>query len=86
VNPAIANIFVIFLYILIGLVIVRAFMSWFPSMRDSEFGRFVHRATEPLIEPIRRVLPSAGGFDFSPIVLIIILNVMIIVVRQVSEN
>lgn len=85
-NPAIANAFVIFLYILIGLVIVRAFLSWFPSMRDSEFARFVHRTTEPMIEPIRRFLPSIGGFDLSPIVVIIVLNVMVRVVQQVAEN
>ncbi len=85
-NPAIANAFVIFLYILVGLVIVRAFLSWFPSMRDGEFARFVHRATEPLIEPVRRVLPTVGGFDFSPIIVIIVLNVMIRVVQQVAEN
>ena len=66
-NPAIANAFVIFLYILVGLVIVRAFLSWFPSMRDGEFARFVHRATEPLIEPVRRVLPTGSVPTLAPV-------------------
>jgi YggT family protein len=32
--------------------------------------RFVYQATEPLLEPIRRVLPPQGGIDFSPMVLL----------------
>jgi YggT family protein len=86
VNPEIARAFEIFLYILIALIIVRAFMSWFPSMQGSEFARFVHRLTEPLIEPVRRFMPAMGGFDLSPIVVIIVLNVMIAVVRRVSDS
>jgi YggT family protein len=85
-NPAIANAFIIFLYILVGLVIVRAFMSWVPSMRESEFGRFIFRATEPLLDPVRRILPTMGGFDLSPLIVIIVINVMIAVVRQAAES
>jgi YggT family protein len=85
-NPAIADAFVIFLYVLIGLVIARAFMSWVPSMRESEFGRFIFRATEPLLEPIRRVLPTMGGFDFSPLIVIVLIQIMIVVVRQAAES
>lgn len=33
----------------------------------------VYRVTEPLLAPIRRVLPTYGGLDFSPVVLILIL-------------
>jgi YggT family protein len=84
-NSAIALAFIIFLYTLIALVIARAFMSWLPSMQRSEFGRFVHRATEPMLEPIRRVLPSMGGFDLSPIIVIVVLQLMVSVVGNVSE-
>jgi YggT family protein len=85
-NEQIATAFVVFLYILIGMIIVRAFMSWFPSMQGSEFARFVHRVTEPLIEPVRRFLPAMGGFDFSPIVVIIVLQMMVVVVNQVADR
>ena len=33
-------------------------------------GDFCHRATEPVLGPIRRVLPNLGGLDLSPLVLI----------------
>ena len=32
--------------------------------------RFVYQATEPLLAPIRRLLPSQGGLDFSPMILL----------------
>jgi YggT family protein len=32
---------------------------------------FLHRATEPLLRPIRRILPIIGGFDLSPLVLLL---------------
>ena len=34
---------------------------------------FLYRITEPVLAPIRRVLPSMGGLDLSPIVLILII-------------
>ncbi len=34
---------------------------------------FLHRATEPVLEPIRRFLPNLGGIDLSPVVLILLL-------------
>jgi YggT family protein len=56
------------------IVIARALLSWVdPGMR-SPVGRILVDITEPLLGPIRRALPSAGGIDFSPIVLIILLQ------------
>ncbi|WP_322987830.1 MULTISPECIES: YggT family protein [unclassified Hoeflea] len=34
-------------------------------------GEFLYKATEPVLKPIRRVLPDLGGLDISPIVLLI---------------
>ena len=36
-------------------------------------GNFLYRITEPLLKPIRRVLPDFGGVDISPVILIILL-------------
>jgi YggT family protein len=36
-------------------------------------GDFLYRITEPALRPIRRVLPSFGGIDLSPVVLILLL-------------
>ena len=45
-------------------------------------GDFIYRLTEPLLEPIRRMLPNLGGLDLSPMVLILGL----IFVRGVIAN
>ena len=39
--------------------------TWGPIMR------FVHQTTEPLLEPIRRVIPPSAGLDFSPMILLL---------------
>ena len=36
-------------------------------------GRFLYNVTEPLLRPIRRVLPDLGGIDISPIILLLII-------------
>lgn len=83
-NPQIAQLFIIFLYLLLAAVVIRALLSWLPISPRNEFARFVFRVTEPLLEPVRRILPRTGVIDFSGAVVIILLLVMIAVVRRVS--
>ena len=42
----------------------------------SMIGDFLHKATEPVLRPIRRLLPAMGGIDLSPIV--VFLAIMLI--------
>jgi len=70
----------IFLSILEALVWARVLMSWFrPRYRTSSnnwfftIEEYVWRGTEPLLAPIRNILPSTGMVDFSPFVLMILL-------------
>jgi len=54
--------------------VVRALLSWFPIGFDSPLRPVVdglHRITEPVLAPIRRVLPPMGGFDLSILIVII---------------
>ncbi|HAE49137.1 MAG: hypothetical protein CMO30_19445 [Tistrella sp.] len=44
-------------------------------------GSFIHRITEPVLRPIRNFLPSLGGLDLSPLVLLLLLNFLKIVVN-----
>lgn len=65
----------IYTWIVIGAVI----FSWLYAFNVvnssnrfvSMLGEFFYKATEPLLRPIRRVLPDLGGIDISPIVLFI---------------
>jgi len=37
---------------------------------------FLYQATEPILAPIRRVLPPAAGLDFSPMIAILVLGIL----------
>jgi YggT family protein len=68
--------------ILIFLTIARALFSWVdPGMRTS-VGKFLVSVTEPIIAPIRRVVPSAGALDFSPMIAVFVL----IILRQMLNT
>ena len=50
-------------------------------------GDFLYRVTEPVLRPIRNMLPSLGGIDVSPVVLIlIIILIKDVIVRYIYPN
>lgn len=57
------------------LVVVRVVLSWVPSV---DYGQplimLIVRITDPVLQPVRRVLPPMGGLDLSPVVAILLLN------------
>ena len=55
-------------------ILARAVLSWFPNMRNNPFSDILMQITEPVLAPIRRVLPSMGGMDLSPLVAILLLQ------------
>jgi YggT family protein len=65
----------------IWLIIASVILSWLVAFnvintRNSfvnQIGAFLYRATEPALRPIRNVLPSLGGIDISPMILILLL-------------
>jgi len=75
------------LYIIV--VFVRVILSWFPIGPDSVLAsvyRFVYAITEPVLGPIRRVMPGVGvggmGLDFSPIIVLLLLQIILIPIVQ----
>jgi YggT family protein len=85
-NHQVAQIFTIFLYVIIAAVIVRSLLSWFPNGTNSQLGRLLHQFTEPLLEPVRRIMPRTGMIDLSAMVVIIVLYIMISVVNQAASS
>ena len=65
---------IIDLYSLI--VFVAIVMSWMQLPPSNPIAQFVHALTEPVLGPLRRALPSMGGLDFSPMVLLIGLQML----------
>jgi len=62
-------------------VLASVLLSWFPEARNNAIGRFIESSTEPVFERIRRVVPAAGGFDLSPMIVLILLQVLRAVLR-----
>lgn len=52
------------------IIIVRAVISWVSPDPYNPIVRFLYRATEPILTPIRRMLPDLGGIDLSPLVVL----------------
>jgi YggT family protein len=52
-------------------IFARVLLSWVPMKLPWGLGEFVWAVTEPLLAPIRRVLPFMGGIDFSPFIALI---------------
>jgi|SRR6185437_6862320 YggT family protein len=67
--------------IYIWLLIASAVLSWLIAFNVvntrnpivNSIGEFLYRVTEPLLRPIRNVMPNLGGIDVSPVILIIAL-------------
>jgi YggT family protein len=57
-------------------VFVYVLLSWVAPDRHNPAGRLLGDLVEPLLGPFRRALPSLGGLDLSPIVVILLLSVL----------
>ena len=71
---------VIHLYIFI--LIVQAVMSWFGNNYGNPMVDLFHSLTEPLLRPIRRILPNLGMIDISPMVALLGLYVILIILQS----
>ncbi len=85
-NDQVATIVTTFLYILITAIVIRSLLSFFPIDRNGQFVRLLDSVTEPLIQPVRRLMPRTGMFDFSPMIVIIVLIVMVRVVEMAARQ
>jgi YggT family protein len=78
---AILDIVLIVLDLYVWLLIASAILSWLIAFNVvntrnqfvASVAEFLYRITEPALAPIRRMLPSFGGLDISPIILILII-------------
>ncbi len=69
------------LSLLIVFNVVNMSNSFVRSLSDG-----LERLTEPMYRPLRRVLPSAGGIDFSPMVVLILIAVIDIILRNIAVS
>ncbi len=60
------------LWLMTWAIIIRAFLSWVSPDPYNSIVQFLYRVTEPILEPIRRLMPPMG-IDFSPMIAIFVL-------------
>jgi YggT family protein len=68
---AVAYILKFVLNIYMWIIIGRALISWVNPDPYNSIVKFLYKATEPLLYRVRRVLPVMGGFDLSPLIVLL---------------
>lgn len=82
------------LNILIWIIIVQAILSWLVAFNVintyndfvRQFLSLLDRITAPLYRPIQRIMPDFGGIDFSPIVIILVLHLLIRLIHMLQTQ
>jgi YggT family protein len=62
-------------YLVFWVIIIRSIMSWISQGR-SPMDYVLLQLTEPLMAPVRRIIPAMGGLDFSAMVVILVLYML----------
>ncbi|HEV2010818.1 MAG TPA: YggT family protein [Candidatus Limnocylindria bacterium] len=69
--------FINVLFLALTLVIFgRVILSWVPTRLPWGLNDFIFSVTEPILSPIRRALPMAAGMDFSPLIALVLLQLV----------
>lgn len=71
---AIAELISLFLNIYLVSIIIQVVLSWIAPQQYNPVSVLLYQLNEPLLRPVRRLLPSIEGFDFSPLVVILIIQ------------
>ncbi len=57
-------------------VFIAVVVSWFSLRQDNPVVRMTRTLTEPVLAPIRKVIPPVSGLDFSPMILLVLLRIL----------
>lgn len=59
-----------------ALIFARMIMSWVDPMGRNQVSAFLFQTTEPILAPVRRMLPQTGMIDWSGFIVLIVLGVL----------
>ena len=77
----------VLLWVLIAGIFARVLLSWIPMGDGSQLSplvAIVYQITEPILAPLRRIIPRIGIFDLTPTIAIIILFVILNVINGLN--
>ena len=64
------------------LILIRVILSWFSPQPNNIITNIIYQITEPILTPLRRIIPRVGMFDLTPMVAIILLQVIAYVLTR----
>ena len=73
---AVINLINFALTIMTYAIVARALLSWFHLNPNNPFVRVIVRVTDPILRPLGRFIPPIAGMDLTPVVAIILLQVV----------
>jgi YggT family protein len=71
-----ANFINVLFQILTLAIFARVLLSWFPISPENPFVVLLNEITEPILRPLRRIVPSLGMLDITPIVALVLLQLI----------
>jgi len=77
---SIGQLLAMILYIYLFAIIIQAIVSWINPGQYNQMTILIHQLTEPLMAPVRRKIPPVSGLDFSPLIVIIVINLLIMMI------
>ncbi|HEY6115857.1 MAG TPA: YggT family protein [Candidatus Dormibacteraeota bacterium] len=78
----VAQLLINVLYVFIIVMLIRVVFSWVSPYPTNVVTRFAFRITEPVLAPIRRMLPPMSGIDLSPMVVMLGAYLLISILRN----
>ncbi|MFT4824095.1 MAG: YggT family protein [Halioglobus sp.] len=67
-------------------ILAMVVLSWLASGNSNPAIGLLHQITEPVLKPFRKLLPPMGGFDFSVILVFVLINVIKIVLSHMAAS
>jgi YggT family protein len=79
----IGSLVILLLYAMQIAIILRFIFSWIDPTGRTAIGGFLNGVTEPILGPLRRLMPSLGAIDISPMVAFIVIYILQTIFRRV---
>ena len=77
---SIAELIELLINVFIGAILIQVILSWVAPASYNPLIGLVHKVADPVLAPARRILPPLSGIDFSPLVVLIVLQLLKILV------
>jgi len=76
----IAHLLQTIVYVYLFIIIIQIIISWVNPGAYNPITVLMHQLSEPILRPARRLIPPAGGFDWSALVVLILINLSLILI------